>query len=184
MTFGSEEGIPRSYETQAKKWKKNTSLTVLNQDENGIFTISGLKCKGEINFVEYINVPSIGDIQVPPKNFVLPPNDLHWRHPFFGRNTNTNAVISSTLVEEKVNPEHKITKQKKNKKDKKRQIIDEVSLEDGILKKIKTEPSVSEDKKPYNIDGVRLEDGVLKKIKVESCIPEKKKKHKRKHEES
>ena len=184
VTFGNGDGIPRSYEPQVTKWKKNNSLTVLNQDENGIFTIGGLKCKGEINFVEDINVPSIGDIQVPPKNFVQPPSDLHWRHPFFGRNTtNTNPVINSTLVEENVNPEHKPPKRKKNKKDKKHHIIDEVSLEDGILKKIKIEPSVTKDQMP-NIDEVRLEDSVLKKIKKEQCVPEKKKKHKRKREES
>ena len=63
MALSNDEGISRTYEPKVTKWKKNNLLTVLNQDENGIFTTSGLKCKGEINFVEDVNVPSIGDIE-------------------------------------------------------------------------------------------------------------------------
>ena len=66
-------------------WKKPANtIEILSQDNFGQYCPTSIKCKGEINFVEAITVPSIDKIDVPPTHFVQPPGDLKRRHPFFG----------------------------------------------------------------------------------------------------
>jgi hypothetical protein len=136
---------------------------VLNQGENGLFNLATVKCKGEINFIEAIKIPPIGDIEVPPKFFVKPPKDLHWRHPFFGLEVpNKGPVIDSTY--DKMPFEGEVKKKSKSKKSKAEKKLDNAAY--------------------AIIDEVRLKDGVLEKVKVESGIADTKKKRKRKREES
>lgn len=155
------EANEKYYEAQVTNWTKdNDKLTVLKQGEHGLFIAASLECKGEINFIEEIKVPLIGDIEVPPKAFVEPPKNLHWRHPFFGQEVqNTDQVLDPSPVQMQIKSEFEESKNKKSKKKSKNCAVDEVRLEDGILKKVKSEPGKDE-------------------------TPGKKKKHKRKREES
>ena len=145
IALSINDTIKRYYNPHITKWKKNqTCLTVLNPDETGNFALTSVECKGEIKFVEEVQVPSIGDIEVPPKLFVNPPKDLQRRHPFFGMNvptfpkTSRGDLISSVEIK---------TESDRNEILKLGHAPDKVQLVDGELIKVKIEPDAGEKKK-------------------------------------
>ena len=148
IRFSNGETVYRYYEPKITKWKKDSSsnLTVLNQSEFGQFNMASIKCKGEINLIEAVEVSPIKSIEVPPKMFVEPPKDLHWRHPFFGPEIpNASPVINSTCS--KLPSKLDVKKERKNKKSKTakallQSVVNEVRLNDGVLEKVKVEPVI------------------------------------------
>jgi len=64
--------------------KKKAKLPVLLPDSQGQIKAVSLACKGEITLVEHVEVPSVGEIKVPPKSYVKQPKGFVRRHPFFG----------------------------------------------------------------------------------------------------
>ena len=121
-----ENSWKRYYNPHVTKWKKDqNSLTVLNQDETGNFALGNIECKGEIKFVEEVEVPQIGHIEIPPKVFVKPPPDLQRRHPLFGQNV---PAFPKALLCDKISSE-------------------EIKVEPKDEVKVKLEPEVGEKKK-------------------------------------
>lgn len=135
----------KSYETLITKWTTdNDKITVLKQAENGRFNAASIECKGEIKFIEEIKVPLIGDIQVPPKKIVEAPENLHWRHPFFGLQLpNEDKILDPSPSQIQIKSEFDESISRKSKKERKGR-VDEVCLENGILKKVKSEPRIVE----------------------------------------
>ena len=117
-------------------------MAVLNQRQSGQFHLESFKCKGEINFVESIEIPVIGDIETPPKEFVQPPQDLHRRHPFFGLNVPEETLVGvSDKTSSGDQKKGKKSRKLSNTKDTNCGIVD-VELRDGVLHKVKIEPNV------------------------------------------
>merc|ERR1719323_95412 len=138
----TRNSIKRNYQPQITKQKNNPKhLTILDHDDHGNFALKNLECKGEIRFVEAVDVPPIGDIEVPPKLFVKPPRDLYRRHPLFGMNVPEfqKTSICDIIPSEEIKVEANENEAKVENKSESSQVYDKVEFVDGECVKVKIE---------------------------------------------
>lgn len=90
----------------SKVEKQKSKLPMLLPDESGNLHPMAVDCKGQVTLIESIEVPAIGEIKIPPKEYVQQPENFKVRHPFFGP------------VKIESHPELKVEKKVKKKKKK------------------------------------------------------------------
>ena len=99
--------------------------------------------------MEAVDVPLIGDIEVPPKLFVKPPIDLYLRHPLFGMNVPEfpKTSICDIIPSEEIKVEPNENEAKLKDKSVSGQVYDKVKFVDGECVKVKIEEETSKKKK-------------------------------------
>ena len=99
--------------------------------------------------MEAVDVPHIGDIEVPPKLIVKPPIDLYLRHPLFGMNVPEfpKTSICDIIPSEEIKVEPNENEAKLEDESVSGQVYDKVKFIDGECVKVKIEEETSKKKK-------------------------------------